>query len=41
MSNDIIVKEIDIGNKRFGRVAPIGDVHIGGPDFDKTFFEYV
>ena len=39
--SEIIIKDIDIGNKRFCTICPIGDIHIGAPNFNMEFFEYI
>ena len=41
MVNDIIIKDIDIKNKRTCTICPLGDIHFGSPDFDEDFFKYV
>jgi len=39
--NEIIIKDIDLDNRRFVRLCPIGDCHIGSPDFNREFFEFI
>lgn len=39
--SEIITKEINIGNKHFGRIIPIGDIHIDAPTWDEEFFDSI